>query len=143
MKIQFNHVGRNEGCVCDQCGQYIQNVWSVQYANGATLYYGIDCFSNILKKSNFTKEVQKRIFKAMRDLEIAKSCLETEISKTEDTDEGYQVEQAEWNKQSAWHGEPWLEYHKWMVEEFWPFRIQLAERELNKYSKFIYVEDKK
>lgn len=134
-KIRFDHVGRNEGCICDKCGQYIQNVWSVQYTPEITLHYGIDCFANIIKKSNLTKEGQKLMRKAMKSLEDVKACFERELEKTEETDLAYQTAQADWNKQDYWNGKPWEEYHKWMVEEFWPYRIQRAEKELDKYGK--------
>ena len=73
--------------------------------------------------------------KAMKSLEDVKACFERELEKTEETDPAYQTAQADWNKQDYWNGKPWEEYHKWMIEEFWPYRIQCAEKELDKYGK--------
>ena len=43
-KIYFQRVGKNEGCSCDKCGQYITNIWTVRYKGSADIHFGMDCF---------------------------------------------------------------------------------------------------
>ena len=58
--INFAHVGRNEGCLCDKCGQYIQNIVYVDYDDGifAKLYNGG-------KLSTYGVKLMKKALKAI------------------------------------------------------------------------------
>lgn len=40
--VDFYKAGSQDGCLCDRCGQYIRNIWKVQYADGTTVRFGID-----------------------------------------------------------------------------------------------------
>ena len=63
-KIQFYHTGKEDGCICDRCGQYIQNVWTVTYSDGVVARFGIDCFEILCKESKLTSFGQKELKKA-------------------------------------------------------------------------------
>ena len=45
--VNFARVGRNEGCTCDRCGQYIQNIWTVYFDGEEPIHFGIDCFEKL------------------------------------------------------------------------------------------------
>ena len=55
-RISFAHVGRNEGCLCDRCGQYIQNIVTVDYADGVRINYGRDCFDKLYKSGRLNAQ---------------------------------------------------------------------------------------
>ena len=39
--IWFDHVSKNDCCICDNCGQYITNVYTITYDNGLKLQYKV------------------------------------------------------------------------------------------------------
>lgn len=65
--INFVHVGRNEGCCCDRCGQYIQNIWYVDFSSGERIRFGIDCFEKVYKKglSQYGLKMFKRLLRSI------------------------------------------------------------------------------
>ena len=68
-RVDFNTVGRNEGCLCDNCGQYIRNIWTIEFVEGESLHFGIDCYRKHIfgRLSDYGKKEMRRI---MRDIEF-------------------------------------------------------------------------
>ena len=66
-EIRFDHVSKAEGCMCDNCGAWLTNIWTVKFREGESLHFGIDCFDKRIrgKLNAFGKKemqkVQKRI----------------------------------------------------------------------------------
>ena len=135
-KISFESVGKAEGCTCDRCGQYIRNIWTVEYREGLTQHYGIDCWNAVLKEG-LNKRGVAEIKKIMKSIEYYETRLAeyTSGELTAETDESYKVEQADWNKQSYWNGKSFEEYKDWMVNEFFPYRISETQKRLEKFKK--------
>lgn len=134
-KIRFQHTGKQEGCLCDRCGQYITNIWSVTYADGITMKFGIDCYEKLNKESNLTSYGQKLLKKTLKRIEDHERRLAAEKELTKETDIRYQNEQEQWSSQSYWYGRPWEEYHKWMIEEFWPARFEDDQKTIDRFAK--------
>ena len=136
-KIMFSKVGKQEGCLCDRCGQYITNIWTVNYADGVTLHFGIDCFETLNKESNLTSYGQKLLKKSMKSIQHYSEMFEEEKRLTEETDIRYQNEQEvnDWESKSYWYGKPWEEYHAWMINEWFPMRFADAQKDIDKFSK--------
>lgn len=134
--ISFESVGKREGCTCDRCGQYIQNIWTVEYREGLVVHYGIDCWQKVQDKG-LNATGKKMMRKVMKSIQFYTEWLSkyTSGELTEENDVSYQTAQADWNKTDCWHGVPFDEYKKWMVEEFFPYRIAEAQKELIKFSK--------
>ena len=134
--IRFNRVGKQEGCTCDRCGQYIQNVWTVTYQEGETIHYGIDCFEKVKKSGRLNAYGKKLINQIMKSIQSYDERLAEYQSGnlTEGNDESWHTHQAEWND-SCWKGKNYDEYKKWMIEEFFPYRIAEKEKELEKFKK--------
>lgn len=136
--ISFNHVGRNEGCCCDKCGQYIVNVWHIEYANGEQYNLGIDCFSKLSKSSNLSAFGAQQFKKLLKRIKEHQEMFEAEKALTEETDICYQNMQVvpAWERSEPyWRGKPWEEYHRYMIEEWWACRFAEDEKELAKFSK--------
>lgn len=135
-KIKFSRVGKQEGCTCDRCGQYIRNIWTVDYKEGLTMNYGIDCWEAICKEG-LSKQGIRLMNKTMKSLQSYEERLAAYTSKeiTEENDMAYQTEQADWNKDSYWYGRSWEEYRDWMVNDFFPERISGKQKELERFSK--------
>lgn len=131
VNINFAHVGRLEGCTCDRCGQYIQNVWTVTDSDGVTFHYGIDCFEKLGKESRLTSYGVKLFKKLLGRLQRWNERLERWESgeMTEECDE-WLCQQADWHN-SYWKGRPFAEYKDWMISDFIPAQIEDCQKELD------------
>jgi hypothetical protein len=132
--VRFSSVGKSEGCTCDRCGQYIQNIWTVTFTEGMILNYGIDCFEKV-QKTGLSAVARKNIKKALKSIQAYEEQIArfTSGERNEENDLAYKWEQQ--NKQSAWYGEPYEKYRDWFINEFFPYRISLENETIAKYSK--------
>lgn len=135
--IFFSKVGKNEGCTCDRCGQYIQNIWTVNYMDGITSRFGIDCFEILNKESGLTSFGQKEFKKALKKIQEHQEWYEAEKLLTEETDIAYQNTQIvhDWESKDYWFGRPWKEYHEWRLNEFFKTRFEEDQKQINRFSK--------
>lgn len=136
-KVDFHHVGKQEGCLCDKCGQYITNVWTVQYTDGITARFGIDCFEKLNKESKLTSFGKKELSKALKNIQKHREMYEAEASKTEETDVAWQYIQnpAPHESKDYWYGRKWEEYHEWMLNEFYGARFKEDQKQIDRFSK--------
>ena len=137
-KIRFNSVGRNEGCTCDRCGQYIRNIWTVEYKEGFTVNYGIDCWEKVYK-TGVNKYLEKEMRKIMKSIKSYDEMLSKYVSGeiNEETDGGWIYDQKD--EHIAWYGKPFEEYREWMINEFFPYRIGEKQKELKKFERINFV----
>lgn len=131
-KVDFQKVGRYEGCTCDRCGQYIQNIWTVTYKDGVIMNFGIDCFSK-LNGEKLNAYGMKMMKDALKHIEDHKEGFEAEKLKTEETDQKWKYIQQD--KEDYWFGRPYEEYHKWMIEEWWPERFKEDQKKIDRFNK--------
>lgn len=134
-EITFESVRREEGCLCEKCGQYIKNIWTIHYTDGLRLNLGIDCFDNLNKASGLSGYRMKLFKKALKQIERHKKMYEAEKALTEETDLAYQKTQihVEWEHDDYWMGHPWSEYHEWRINEFWSYRFKEDQEEIAKF----------
>lgn len=132
--IRFNSVGRNEGCTCDRCGQYIRNIWSVEYKEGFTVNYGLDCWEKVYKAGKLNQYGEKEIRKIMKSIKAYEENLAKFVNgEMTEENSGWKYDQQDEN--SAWYGEPFEKYKEWMINEFFPYRIGEEQKRLAKFSK--------
>lgn len=138
-RISFSHVGRNEGCLCDRCGQYIQNIVTVSYTDGLILNYGQDCFDKLWKGSKLTSYGQKLFKKALKKAKDHQTeyqkWINGEVTPETDLSWQYQQQSDQYGSPSYWFGKPWEEYKAWMIEEWWPERFKEDQKRLDRFSK--------
>lgn len=134
-EISFSSVGKNEGCTCDRCGQYIKNIMTVKYADGLCMNYGVDCFSKLCKESSVQSNREKELKKAIRRIDEYTKRLEKWKNLTEEqAEEQHLIEElkvTDWNT-SYWAGKTFEEYKTWLIESFFPYRISEAQKEIDK-----------
>lgn len=138
-RIDFAHVGRKEGCLCDKCGQYIQNIVTVEYDFG-TVHYGQDCFAKMYNNSTLTSYGVKLLKKTMKSIEhwsreLAKY---TSGEMTAETDLSYkycQPNEYGYCDKSYWTGKPYEEYREWMINEWFPARFEECQKEIDRFKK--------
>lgn len=136
-KIMFYKTGKSDGCICDRCGQYIMNVWAVDYADGVSAKFGIDCFEALNKESGLSKFGERELKKTLKNIEKHRELFEKEKALTEETDIAYQNIQHPWDYEDKdyWYGRPWGEYHEWRLNEFWGMRFQEDQEAVDRFRK--------
>lgn len=136
-RIRFDSVGRMQGCTCEKCGQYIQNIYTVDFNDGLRMHFGIDCFSKLYHSGKLSEQGKKLMRKTLKDIVWAEEGLAKEKQLTAETDEGYKrtQEKHDWESPSYWYGKPWEEYHNWMINEWWPKRFEENQKAVDRFSK--------
>ena len=139
-KIKFDKVGKMEGCTCDRCGQYIQNIWTVTYTDDVIMHFGIDCFEKLNKESKLNAYGMKIMKKALKSIQEWSEILNKwENGEITEESELWKNKQADWIKEDYWYGRQFEEYKEWMINEFIPVRIQNAQKEINRFKKVNFV----
>ena len=136
--IHFASVGRNEGCLCDRCGQYIRNIVTVHYTDGVRINYGQDCFKKLYDSSKLTDYGKKLLRKALKSIETHSKELAAYTSgkMTAENDESWKAYELPMNKGCYWavHHD-YEEYRKWMIEEWYPQRFKEDQKQIDRFSK--------
>lgn len=131
--VRFSHVGKREGCTCDKCGQWLTNIWTVEFQEGEKLNFGIDCYEkHILGKLNdYGKKEMKKVLKSIEEHDR----LFNEIKSGENTKlvlkewESYQYWQAYWKDKTI------EEWKTWMINEVLPERKAKDDKEIGRFKK--------
>ena len=130
--MNFSSVGKNEkGCVCDKCGQYIRNIWTVKFDDGISMNYGIDCFAKLRNTGNLSSYGEKLLKKSMKRLEGISEL--TEIIKNRKPEDDYQYQQNQNDKLSPWYQVDYEEYRKWWLNEVIPERIADIQKDIDRF----------
>ena len=132
-RIYFNTVQVQEGCTCDRCGQWIKNVWTVEFVEDLTMHYGIDCFEKLLKSGNLTDYGKKLMKKALKGMKRTYAAMEKAADLKEEDDIWWQAQQRD--KLSAWNGESYESYKQWLLSSFYPYHIERYQKEIEKLKK--------
>lgn len=136
--IRFDKSGRGNGCTCDKCGQYIMNIWTVQYSDDVTLHYGIDCFSKMYKSGKLTRSGEKLIRTTLKRIEYYSEQLEIWKALTEQEAEEKGLLEilkvTDWND-SYWAGKTFEEYKEWQINEFFPARLAYCQKDIERFAK--------
>lgn len=132
-RISFSHVGKKEGCLCDNCGQYLTNIWTVTFQEGESLNFGIDCFDKRIR-GKLTAFGKKEMNKILKKIQRAEEFL-AQLKKDEITEDVMK----EWENirywQKYWEDKTIDEWKKWEIEEVIPKRLESARKELEKFQK--------
>jgi hypothetical protein len=139
--INFSSVGHKQGCSCDRCGQYIQNIYTVLFTDGVSMHYGIDCFEKLCKTGKLSEYGRKTLKQAVKSLKTWHEHFENALALTEETDIGYQNRQSEVFKDDPFHGKPWEEWHSYRINEFFPKKIRECEAEIEKLANGEFVRE--
>lgn len=134
-KITFERVGKNDGCTCDKCGQYIRNIYTVQYLDGISLNYGIDCFDKLSKSGNLNQYGIKLLKKAVKSIEYYSDELKKWQSGEYTAENRMDWQQEQSDKESAWYGSTFEEFRQWMIDIWFPARFKDAQKEIDSLSK--------
>lgn len=144
-EIRFAHVGRKEGCLCDRCGTWLQNIVTVEFTDGITFHYGQDCFKKLYDNSKLTEFGKKLMRKALKSIEEHTRELEqyTSGKMTAETDNSWKAYELPINKGCYWavHHDDYEAYRRWMVEEWYPERFKEDQKQIDRFSKVNFKRD--
>ena len=129
--MSFSSVGKNEGCMCDRCGQYIRNIWTVKFDDDITMNYGIDCFAKLRNTAKLSTYGKKLLKDAMKRLEGIDEL--TEIIKNRKAEDDYSYQEAQKDKISPWYQVDYEEYRNWWLNEVIPQRITGIQKDIDKF----------
>ena len=131
--ISFNQYSKDDGMICDKCGAYIRNVYTVKYSNGYIAHYGIDCFSKLRKQANLTSFANKLLSKTLKSIKYY--CSIIDLWKTINTEEEADNQNllSTFKTYECWEGRTFEEYKKWQLEEFLLYRLQEEQKTLKKF----------
>ena len=129
--MSFSSVGKDEGCMCDRCGQYIRNIWTVKFDDGITMNYGIDCFAKLRDTAKLSAYGKKILKDAMKRLEGIDEL--TEIIKNRKAEDDYSYQAAQNDKISPWYQVDYEEYRNWWLNEVIPQRIAGIQKDIDKF----------
>lgn len=137
MSIRFDHVDKNSGCTCNKCGQYIQNVWTVSFAGGLVMNYGIDCFEKVYKSGTLTAQGIKEFRKLLKSIQDHKEGCDKWKNITESearaNSEKWGMKLCIDDPDNAFYGCSFEEYREWMVNEFFGERFRQDEKALVRF----------
>ena len=138
-KIQFEALGKSSTFCCDRCGQYIKNVWTVNFDGGLTMHLGCDCFEKIWKGKGLTDFGKKQFKKLLKRIRTHKEGYDKWVNMTE---EDYLASCAEagliakyLDSDTSFYGMTFTEYRDWMLNEWYAQRFKEDEKELARFSK--------
>ena len=133
--IHFERVGEKEGCTCDRCGQYIRNIWTVDYLEGFSVHYGLDCWEKVYKNGTLSQAGEKLIKKTMKSIQHYEEML-MKWKSGEMDEEG----RHNFSASGAWEGSTFEEYKEWMINDLLPYRLEDAQKELKRFGKIDFKE---
>ncbi len=134
--INFAHTGKNEGCTCDRCGQWITNIWTVKFDDGITAHFGVDCYEKMCKDSrlnNYGMKLMKKTMKRLADWEERLAAYESGKINA-DNDLSYQYCQ-NCDGGHYWKGKPFEEFKEFEIHCIRDLRIPEVKKELEKFRK--------
>lgn len=137
--IRFDSVGKKGGLICDCCGAYIRNIYTVTYSDGLVARYGTECFKKLFEAGKLTDFGKKLMMKALKRLKEAYKIREKWLSVNtleEAKERGLDVQPFE--TYEAWEGHTFEEYKNyWTSEEqgYIANDIKRAKKDLARFKK--------
>ena len=109
--IRFDSVDRKDGLVCDRCGAYIRNIYTVTYSDGLVARYGMECFKKLFDAGKLTDFGRKLMMKALKRLKEAYETREKWLSvNTLEEAEKKNLDVYPFKNYDAWKGCTFEEY---------------------------------
>ena len=145
MYFNFYTLDKNQGILCDHCGTYIRNVVEI-HISGFVYKVGLDCFKNLQKQNKFGSIPSKELNRYLKSIkeynigfEIWKSCETLEQFKLAYENNTKAHVYVMWMIY-GWKTEDFKEItqeifdkeRNWMINEFYPYRIQKTQEEMEK-----------
>lgn len=137
--IKFDHVSKQEGFICDRCGAYITNVYTVTYSDGLEMRYGIECFKNLFAAGRLTDMGIKLMKKILKRIKEAYEIRDKWI-KVNSFEEAKEQNIPYWAafEYEAWEGKTFERFKEFCISEkegFFASDIRRAKKDLERFNK--------
>lgn len=138
LDIRFDSVGKQSGVICDRCGAYIQNIYTVKYDTGLIVHYGIECFKKLQLASNLTDagmKLLKKILKKVKEAYEFKAIWDSVVD-IEDARNKKAPFLSVFETYEAWKGHSFEEFKRYCTSEeegFFAHDIKAANKELQRF----------
>lgn len=116
--IRFDSVSKKEGFICDRCGAYIRNIYTVTCSDGLVAQYGMECFKKLFDAGKLTDFGRKLMMKALKRLKEAYETREKwlSVNTLEEAKEKNLLTQP-FESYEAWEGHTFEEYKDYWTSE--------------------------
>lgn len=137
--ITFVRVGKDCGCNCDNCGQYIRNIWTVKFSGGLAVNLGIDCFEKMYKSGSLNNYGIKEFKKLLKRIEKTQDGyarwqnMTYEEHKAKCDELG--IKPVYEDKDTAFYGWSFEQYKEWELNEWYGERFKEIDKELARFAK--------
>ena len=136
--IRFDFVDRKDGLVCDRCGAYIRNIYTVTYSDGLVARYGIECFKKLFDAGKLTDFGRKLMMKALKRLKEAYETREKwlSVNTLEEAKEKKLLHTQVFETYEAWQGHTFEEFKDFCTSEdcgFFASEVKRAKEDLARF----------
>lgn len=140
--LYFEHVRKQEGCLCDKCGQYIQNIYTVTYDDIPVQHFGIDCFTKLMKTSNLTEVGKSKLRKLIKDITYLTDYItvwesihtyEEAVDKQKQLLGKINLNLSVYTEYEAWEDSSFEEFRQFCIDNFGKKKLAEKQVELSKY----------
>lgn len=66
MRMDFYTLPKDQGIICDECGTYIRNIYSITLNDGYNFKVGSECFKKLEKRTNLSEYGTKALNKLLK-----------------------------------------------------------------------------
>lgn len=139
-RIVYYSVPRSESSICSCCGKSIQNICSIETVEGERFNFGATCFDKLIKdklrafqRKEYNQAIKflKGYYKQQKVWEnmTKEDYLGSEMYRTACICDGG----APWETKTGL--DSFEDYKNWMLNDFFPYRIEQEEKVIEKYSR--------
>ena len=116
--IRFDTIGKKDGLICDRCGAYIRNIYTVTYSDGLIARYGMECFKKLFDAGKLTDFGRKLMMKALKRLKETYETREKWLSiNSLEEAEKKNLDVYPFKNYEAWKGYTFEEYRDYWTSE--------------------------
>lgn len=139
-KIAYYSVPRSESSTCSCCGKSIQNICSIETVEGERFNFGTTCFDKLIKDKlrSFQRKEYNQAIKFLKGYYKQQKVWENMTKEDYLGSEMYRTAcicdgGAPWETKTGL--DSFEDYKNWMLNDFFPCRIEQEEKVIEKYSR--------
>lgn len=138
--IRFDSADKNGGLLCDRCGAYIKNIYTVTYSDSLVARYGIECFKKLFDAGKLTDFGRKLMMRTLKKLKEAYEAREKwlNVNSLEEAKERSLPYTQVFETYEAWEGHTFEEFKDFCTSEergFFASDLKKAKRDLARFKK--------
>lgn len=133
--IKFNTVDKRDGFLCDRCGAYITNIYTVTYSDGLVARYGMECFKKLFDAGNLTEFGRNLMMKALKSMREIYEKREKWLSVNSFEEAEKKCLISTWDIKERWEGYTFEECKDFYVNKCFEHDLKRVKEELARFKK--------